>query len=98
MIFKNILNFLVNSQDVCASEGAFCGGIRGVQCCANQLLTCHLDGDFPDAGGKCVKNPIRACRAAGQMCGGLAGFMCCEGLKCDAPKTCCDMSGKCIPA
>lgn len=35
----------------CRNEGEFCGGIAGIMCCEG--LTCHLDGTYPDAGGKC---------------------------------------------
>jgi len=35
-------------------EGKFCGGIAGVAC--PEGYTCKLDGNYPDAGGKCVKN------------------------------------------
>lgn len=37
----------------CAEENQFCGGIAGIGCC--DRLACQLAGDFPDAGGKCVK-------------------------------------------
>jgi hypothetical protein len=36
----------------CAKESNFCGGIAGIQCCSG--LTCKMDGDYPDAGGKCI--------------------------------------------
>ena len=35
-------------------EGKFCGGIVNIAC--PEGYTCRLDGDYPDAGGKCVKN------------------------------------------
>jgi hypothetical protein len=35
------------------SAGQFCGGIAGVQCPSGYL--CKLDGNYPDAGGVCVK-------------------------------------------
>jgi hypothetical protein len=31
----------------------FCGGIAGVLC--PEEMTCKLDGDYPDAGGTCVR-------------------------------------------
>ncbi len=37
----------------CRSEGEFCGGIAGIICCEG--MTCQYDGDYPDAGGTCVK-------------------------------------------
>ena len=36
-----------------AKEGEFCGGIAGFACASG--LECSLDGNYPDAGGKCVK-------------------------------------------
>ncbi len=59
-------------------------------------MKCQLDGNYPDAGGKCVKT----CRRAGEMCGGLAGIQCCgeEGLKCQFKAQCCDMPGTCVKA
>lgn len=35
-----------------AKDGQFCGGIAGIEC--SQGSICKLDGDYPDAGGKCV--------------------------------------------
>ncbi|MDO8460977.1 MAG: hypothetical protein Q7S38_00895 [bacterium] len=34
-------------------EGKFCGGLGGIQC--PKGYKCQLDGTYPDAGGKCVK-------------------------------------------
>lgn len=34
-------------------QGKFCGGIVGVSC--PEGYDCQLDGDYPDAGGTCVK-------------------------------------------
>jgi len=36
-----------------AAEGEFCGGIAGIMCADG--LTCNYEGDYPDAGGTCVK-------------------------------------------
>ncbi len=36
-----------------AKEGEFCGGIAALPCAPG--LTCKLEGSYPDAGGKCVK-------------------------------------------
>ncbi len=41
-----------SAQDA-AGEGGFCGGIAGILCGVG--LECKLDGDYPDAGGVCVK-------------------------------------------
>ena len=35
-------------------EGNFCGGIAGILC--PEEYECKLDGNYPDAGGKCLKN------------------------------------------
>lgn len=40
----------------CGNEGEFCGGIAGIMCCEG---SCQYDGDYPDAGGICVKGLIR---------------------------------------
>lgn len=37
-------------------EGQFCGGITAFQCPDGYM--CKLDGDYPDAGGKCVRSQI----------------------------------------
>jgi len=36
----------------CVDEGEFCGGIAGIICCEG--MTCKLDGNYPDAGGRCI--------------------------------------------
>ncbi|CAE6444168.1 unnamed protein product [Rhizoctonia solani] len=41
-----------------APLGGFCGGIIGIQC--EKGLVCKLEGNFPDAGGICVKKGYRA--------------------------------------
>jgi putative hemolysin len=43
-------------QRKCNGEGEFCGGIAGIICCEG---SCQYDGDYPDAGGTCVKGLIR---------------------------------------
>lgn len=35
-------------------ESEFCGGIAAIDC--PDGYTCKLDGNYPDAGGKCIKN------------------------------------------
>lgn len=37
---------------------AFCGGIAGIQCPTG--YTCKLDGQYPDAGGLCIKQYKRS--------------------------------------
>jgi len=63
----------------CASENEFCGGIAGIKCCSD--LTCQLEGDYPDASGKCVKK----CAREGEHTSGPVSpayvFDCCSGLK-----------------
>jgi hypothetical protein len=41
------------SDDRTKGEGEMCGGIAGFAC--KEGLTCVLDGSYPDAAGKCVK-------------------------------------------
>ncbi len=36
-----------------SNQGKFCGGIAGIACPTD--YNCSLDGNYPDAGGKCVK-------------------------------------------
>jgi hypothetical protein len=36
-----------------SKEGEFCGGIAAFQC--EQGLTCVYEGNYPDAGGTCVR-------------------------------------------
>jgi len=44
-------------KEDCSKEGEFCGGIAGFACCEG--LTCKLKGDYPDAGGICVKPTVK---------------------------------------
>src|SRR4030042_2100752 len=44
------------SPKKCAVEGEFCGGIAGIICCEG---SCQYVGDYPDAGGICVKGLTR---------------------------------------
>ncbi len=57
----------MNSEIVCQTEGAFCGGKEVFHRCENQRLKCQLNDNYPEAGGKCVKS----CSRAGEMCEGL---------------------------
>ena len=41
-----------NEKTACVREGKFCGGFAGLRCCVP--LTCEYEGDYPDAGGKCI--------------------------------------------
>ncbi|MFA6065496.1 MAG: hypothetical protein WCW44_03570 [archaeon] len=41
------------------STEKFCGGIAAIQCPIG--YACKLDGDYPDAGGKCVPKEIPSC-------------------------------------
>ena len=49
-----------------SAEGKFCGGIAAFPC--PRGYECRLDGDYPDAGGKCVlQNPV-ACAKDAKLC------------------------------
>lgn len=48
------LLFTFKFLDQTSSEGQFCGGIAGTECPTG--YSCQLEGDYPDAGGKCVKS------------------------------------------
>lgn len=49
-----VLNSCLSSADENLEENKFCGGFAGIIC--SDGYTCKLDGDFPDSGGKCIKN------------------------------------------
>lgn len=51
-IFNQILSTF-KFLDQTSSEGQFCGGIAGTECPTG--YSCQLEGDYPDAGGKCVR-------------------------------------------
>ena len=40
--------------DCVTPTSQFCGGIQGIMC--SEGYSCKLDGNYPDAGGTCVKN------------------------------------------
>lgn len=45
----------------------FCGGIAGIQCPPN--YTCKLNGNYPDAGGACVKKENQTtCTMVAKLC------------------------------
>src|SRR3989344_676485 len=48
---KILSTFKFTDQSI---EEQFCGGIAGIQCPSG--YSCQLDGEYPDAGGKCIKN------------------------------------------
>jgi len=48
---------LIPSPTSTSAEGKMCGGIAAFPCPTGYM--CKLDGDYPDAGGKCVKNSIK---------------------------------------
>jgi hypothetical protein len=50
----------------CVGESAFCGGIAGIQCCSSYM--CQKSGNYPDAGGKCVKLAPTLCQWCGTNC------------------------------
>ena len=51
---ERILESNLNKNNTTDSEGKFCGGIAGMPC--PNGYGCRLDGSYPDAGGKCIKN------------------------------------------
>lgn len=55
-IFLGLVVFgvLVNSWG--GARGQFCGGLAGKGCPFG--FSCRLDGDYPDAGGICKKDPL----------------------------------------
>ncbi len=48
-------------------EGGMCGGIAAFQCAEG--LYCRMDGDYPDAAGKCVKRPQMCTKEYRPVCG-----------------------------
>ncbi len=49
-----------------SAEGKFCGGIAAFPC--PQGYECRLDGDYPDAGGKCVMQSSVSCAKDAKLC------------------------------
>lgn len=43
----------INNKCVLDEKSIFCGGIEGIPCPTG--YNCELDGNYPDAGGKCIK-------------------------------------------
>ncbi len=80
--------------------GAFCGSETGIPCAPG--FDCQLHGNYPDAGGKCVKAEVRLPTRAreGERCGGFDSRACEAGLICnwtDGPPGSSDMgSGSCV--
>jgi hypothetical protein len=88
--------------------GGTCGTIAGIRCKGG--LACSLEGDFPDAGGKCVLEETAASvhtlgfpgfgarvgAAEGQTCGGIAAIRCQTGLDCQLEGDFPDAAGKCM--
>lgn len=71
------------AEESCSSEGEMCGGIANIQCCSG--LKCSLDGDHPDASGKCVKKEDQQ-EEKRDICIGKGGIVkgdmdCCSGLE-----------------
>lgn len=52
LVLKSIMMYSKLNEK--ANEGEFCGGIAGVLCADG--LSCKLDGNYPDAGGVCVRD------------------------------------------
>ncbi len=55
---KKISVYMYSKPLLDAKENEFCGGIAGLQC--EEGFSCKLTGDFPDAGGSCVKEEVQA--------------------------------------
>ena len=52
--FAEAAGVKIAKKGKCQPEGIFCGGIAGIQCPTG--YQCQLEGNYPDAGGKCVKD------------------------------------------
>lgn len=52
-IFDQMLSTFKFTDATTSTEGKFCGGIAAVECPVG--YTCKMDGNYPDAGGECVK-------------------------------------------
>ncbi|KKQ53021.1 hypothetical protein A2865_02730 [Candidatus Woesebacteria bacterium RIFCSPHIGHO2_01_FULL_39_17] len=49
--------FLDENEPNATNEGQFCGGIAGIECLPGYI--CKLEGNYPDAGGYCVKEEVK---------------------------------------
>ncbi|XP_054159735.1 uncharacterized protein LOC128957945 [Oppia nitens] len=84
-----------NQQDDC-KYGEWCA--CDDDCCPGFICQQHiipLDGQSGSIQSQPAMCVPKTCQAIGDMCGGYAGLECCNGLTCNAPAKCCDMSGKC---
>jgi hypothetical protein len=52
--------------ETATTERQFCGGIAGKQCAEGYI--CQLDGNYPDAGGTCVKGKTPSPKENQVMC------------------------------
>lgn len=76
-------------------EGEMCGGIAGFVC--DTGLTCQLDGQYPDAGGTCIKaGAALTLKKEGENCGGVAAYKCEQGLFCKEDTNATDEYGVCV--
>ena len=67
----------VSTNPRIAGEGGFCGGIAGIRCRSG--LDCKLDGNYPDAGGVCMKyagGDTECSDDSGCAAGGCSGQVC----------------------
>jgi len=64
----------------CASASEMCGGIASIQCCSG--LTCQLEGNYPDASGKCAVNSSKCAKEGEQFSKVYPEYpkQCCAGL------------------
>lgn len=51
---RNTILSILSTFNIKSVEPIFCGGIAGKSC--PNGYSCKLDGDYPDAGGTCIKN------------------------------------------
>jgi len=73
------------------TEGGICGGIAGIQCQSG--LSCILDATYPDAAGRCYRQPTCAAVtcAPGYFCESSGGVHClsnCARVRCASGTTC----------
>jgi hypothetical protein len=61
----------LDGKEDSAKKTKTCGGFAGIQCPAG--YTCKLNGDYPDASGKCVVTPKQTC----------ANVKCASGTHCE---------------
>jgi len=81
-------HFLNDPSPTTHPETKFCGGIMGLPC--PEGYTCQLDGDYPDAGGQCIKTVSPSPRPSSLGCkvAGCSGELCISASSPDIASTC----------